>query len=48
MRKRLKNKGFAGVAGLATLALAGVFAGVVLPAGAAGPQSSDATSRITG
>ena len=36
MRKRMKNKRVAGVAGLATLALAGVFAGVFLPAGAAG------------
>lgn len=47
MRKRLKNKGVAGVAGLATLALAGVLAGVFLPAGAAGTKSVDATTKVT-
>ena len=38
MRKRIQVKRVAGVAGLATLALAGVLAGVFLPAGAAGTQ----------
>ena len=47
MRKRLKNKGVVGVAGLATLALAGVLAGVFLPAGAAGTNTADATTRVT-
>ena len=47
MRKRLKNKRVAGVAGLATLALAGVLAGVFLPAGAASTKAADATTRVT-
>jgi uncharacterized cupredoxin-like copper-binding protein len=38
MRKRIHVKHVAGVAGLATLALAGVLAGVFLPAGAAGTK----------
>ena len=47
MRKRLKIKRVAGVTGLATLALAGVLAGVFLPAGAAGTNAADATTRVT-
>ena len=46
MRKRLKNKGVAGVAGLATLALVGVLAGVFLPAGAAGTKAP-APTKVT-
>ena len=37
----------AGVLGLAALALAGVFAGVFLPAGDAAPTAADATTRVT-
>ena len=38
MRKNVQVKRVAGVTGLATLALAGVLAGVFLPAGAAGTK----------
>ena len=37
----------AAVLGLAALALAGVFAGVFLPAGDAAPTAADATTRVT-
>jgi uncharacterized cupredoxin-like copper-binding protein len=37
----------AGVLGLATLALAGVFAGVFLPSGGASTTKADATTRVT-
>ena len=37
----------AGVLGLATLALAGVFAGVFLPSGGASTTRADATTRVT-
>jgi uncharacterized cupredoxin-like copper-binding protein len=47
MRKPLQFKRVAGVTGLATLALAGVLAGVFLPAGAASTKSADATTRVT-
>ena len=47
MRKRFQFKRVAGVTGLATLALAGVLAGVFLPAGAAGTKAADATTRVT-
>ena len=47
MRKRIQFKRVAGVTGLATLALAGVLAGVFLPAGAAGTKAADATTRVT-
>ena len=47
MRKPLQFKRVAGVTGLATLALAGVLAGVFLPAGAAGTNAADATTRVT-
>ena len=47
MRKRIKFKRVVGVTGLATLALAGVLAGVFLPAGAAGTKAADATTKVT-
>ena len=46
MRKRIKIKRVAGVAGLAALALAGVLAGVFLPAGAAGTKAV-APTKVT-
>ncbi len=46
MRKRMKNKRVVGVTGLATLALAGVLAGVFLPAGAAGTKAA-APTKVT-
>ena len=46
MRKRLKFKRVVGVTGLATLALAGVVAGVFLPAGAAGTKAT-APTKVT-
>ena len=47
MRQPRQFKRVAGVTGLATLALAGVLAGVFLPAGAAGTNAADATTRVT-
>jgi len=46
MRKRFQLKRVAGVTGLATLALAGVIAGVFLPAGAAGTKAT-APTKVT-
>jgi uncharacterized cupredoxin-like copper-binding protein len=45
--RRIKIRRVAGVTGLTTLALAGVLAGVFLPAGGASTKAPDAISRIT-
>src|SRR4249919_3224528 len=47
MRKRFRIKRVAGVTGLAALTLAGVLAGVFLPAGAASTKAADATTKVT-
>ena len=47
MRKRIQVKRVAGVTGLAALALAGVLAGVFLPAGEASTKAADATTKVT-
>jgi uncharacterized cupredoxin-like copper-binding protein len=47
MRKRFRMKRVAGVTAFATLALAGVLAGVFLPSGEASTKAADATTRVT-
>jgi uncharacterized cupredoxin-like copper-binding protein len=47
MRKRIQFKGVAGVTALAALTLAGVLAGVFLPAGEASTKAADATTKVT-